>query len=243
MNVAGRPLQKTAPWPSGNGRGSYLSEGVRTWFWWKNPGVLDLPDPMTQRCEEAHPFETLASQSSQLHGPRGDTRSHLCSLERSTWYSTKRDHLTLPFPSSCPVRCARDREGYFADRLYKSMTGAGTDEETLIHVFVTRAEVRHTRLHSGGLRTLPSPPQLSLTKSFYQGPLYRKSKTDGFCLSRLCGRPCAMLLFCKHTTSAAAIFVTCGCRRHVTVCRRNSCCPPGSAVTFSSILRKTKQRP
>nr|KAF6404466.1 annexin A13 [Rousettus aegyptiacus] len=141
MNVAGRPLQKTAPWPSGNGRGSYLSEGVRTWFWWKNPGVLDLPDPMTQRCEEAHPFETLASQSSQLHGPRGDTRSHLCSLERSTWYSTKRDHLTLPFPSSCPVRCARDREGYFADRLYKSMTGAGTDEETLIHVFVTRAEV------------------------------------------------------------------------------------------------------
>ncbi|ELK08563.1 Annexin A13 [Pteropus alecto] len=39
------------------------------------------------------------------------------------------------------VRCARDQEGYFADRLYKSMTGAGTDEETLIHIFVTRAEV------------------------------------------------------------------------------------------------------
>ena len=38
------------------------------------------------------------------------------------------------------VRCARDREGYFADRLYKSMTGAGTDEETLIRIFVTRAE-------------------------------------------------------------------------------------------------------
>ncbi|KAF3822745.1 hypothetical protein GH733_008119 [Mirounga leonina] len=36
--------------------------------------------------------------------------------------------------------CARDPEGYFADRLYKSMKGAGTDEETLIHIIVTRAE-------------------------------------------------------------------------------------------------------
>jgi hypothetical protein len=47
------------------------------------------------------------------------------------------------------VRCARDREGYFADRLYKSMKGVGTDEETLIRIIVTRAEVRHT--HSKGV--------------------------------------------------------------------------------------------
>lgn len=40
------------------------------------------------------------------------------------------------------MRCARDQEGYFADRLYKSMKGTGTDEETLIHIIVTRAEVR-----------------------------------------------------------------------------------------------------
>lgn len=39
------------------------------------------------------------------------------------------------------VRCAQDKEGYFADRLYKSMKGVGTDEETLIHIVVTRAEV------------------------------------------------------------------------------------------------------
>ncbi|KAK2491814.1 hypothetical protein MC885_010156, partial [Smutsia gigantea] len=49
--------------------------------------------------------------------------------------------LTISFPSSCPVRCARDQEGYFAERLYKSMKGMGTDEETLIHIIVTRAEV------------------------------------------------------------------------------------------------------
>ncbi|XP_019486933.1 PREDICTED: annexin A13 [Hipposideros armiger] len=55
-------------------------------------------------------------------------------IEAETSGDLQKAYLTL-------VRCARDQEGYFADRLYKSMKGAGTDEETLIHIFVTRGEV------------------------------------------------------------------------------------------------------
>jgi len=35
----------------------------------------------------------------------------------------------------------KDRPEYFADRLYKSMKGAGTDDSTLIRVMVSRCEV------------------------------------------------------------------------------------------------------
>ncbi|XP_036293102.1 annexin A13 isoform X2 [Pipistrellus kuhlii] len=55
-------------------------------------------------------------------------------IEAETSGDLQKAYLTL-------VRCARDQEGYFAERLYKSMKGVGTDEETLIHIFVTRAEV------------------------------------------------------------------------------------------------------
>ena len=43
------------------------------------------------------------------------------------------------------MRCAQDLEGYFADLLYKSMKGMVKDEETLIRIIVTRAEVRYTQ--------------------------------------------------------------------------------------------------
>ncbi|XP_077620525.1 annexin A13 [Crocuta crocuta] len=55
-------------------------------------------------------------------------------IEAETSGDVQKAYLTL-------VRCARDHEGYFADRLYESMKGAGTEEETLIHIIVTRAEV------------------------------------------------------------------------------------------------------
>ncbi|XP_003408226.2 annexin A13 [Loxodonta africana] len=55
-------------------------------------------------------------------------------IEEETSGNLKKAYLTI-------VRCARDREGYFAECLYKSMEGTGTDEETLIRIILTRAEV------------------------------------------------------------------------------------------------------
>jgi len=39
------------------------------------------------------------------------------------------------------VQCARSKTDYFAQRLYRSMKGAGTDDPTLIRVIVSRCEV------------------------------------------------------------------------------------------------------
>ena len=53
--------------------------------------------------------------------------------------------LPLTTPSSSPgpslVMCVRSRPAYFAERLYQSMKGAGTDDETLVRVIVSRSEV------------------------------------------------------------------------------------------------------
>ncbi|KAL1282474.1 hypothetical protein QQF64_001277 [Cirrhinus molitorella] len=39
------------------------------------------------------------------------------------------------------VKCARSVPGYFADSLYSAMKGAGTDDQTLIRIMVSRSEV------------------------------------------------------------------------------------------------------
>lgn len=45
------------------------------------------------------------------------------------------------------VKYVKDREMYYADRLYNSMKGAGTDDCTLIRVIVTHSEVTDTHTH------------------------------------------------------------------------------------------------
>ena len=43
------------------------------------------------------------------------------------------------------VMSARNRPEYFADKLYKSMKGAGTNDSTLIRIVVSRSEVGNMR--------------------------------------------------------------------------------------------------
>lgn len=39
------------------------------------------------------------------------------------------------------VQCVKDKQAYFAELLYKSMKGAGTNETLLIRVIVSRCEI------------------------------------------------------------------------------------------------------
>ncbi|XP_042318171.1 annexin A13 isoform X2 [Sceloporus undulatus] len=55
-------------------------------------------------------------------------------IKSETSGDLKKAYLTI-------VSCAQDSQAYFATCLYNSMKGVGTDEETLIRILVTRAEI------------------------------------------------------------------------------------------------------
>lgn len=40
-----------------------------------------------------------------------------------------------------PVKCVNNRAAFFAEQLYKSMKGMGTDDRRLIRLIVTRSEI------------------------------------------------------------------------------------------------------
>lgn len=46
------------------------------------------------------------------------------------------------------VKCIKNRPAYFAERLYKSMKGLGTDDDTLIRVMVSRCEIDMLEIRS-----------------------------------------------------------------------------------------------
>jgi annexin A7/11 len=51
------------------------------------------------------------------------------------------------------VKCSRSRPQYFAERIYRSMKGMGTDDSTLIRCIVSRAEVDLVQIKQEFLRT------------------------------------------------------------------------------------------
>ncbi|KAM3928651.1 annexin A13 [Leptodactylus fuscus] len=74
-------------------------------------------------------------------------------IKSETSGDLKKAYLTI-------AQCTKDCQGYFAKKLYKAMKGAGTDEDTLIRILVTRAEI-----------------DLQTIKEKYQ-ELYKKSLAD-----------------------------------------------------------------
>ncbi|NXS98853.1 ANXA4 protein, partial [Jacana jacana] len=77
------------------------------------------------------------------------------------------------------VKCVRNKPAYFAERLYKSMKGLGTDDNTLIRVMVSRSEIDMLHIRREFL-TMYGKSLYSFIKGDCSGD-YRKV------LLRLCG--------------------------------------------------------
>lgn len=77
------------------------------------------------------------------------------------------------------VKCAISTPAYFAEKLNKSMTGAGTDETTLTRVMVSRGEIDMLDIRAE-------------YKTLYKRSLYKAINSDvsghyGDCLNMICG--------------------------------------------------------
>uniref|UniRef100_A0A8C1NXU2 Annexin n=1 Tax=Cyprinus carpio TaxID=7962 RepID=A0A8C1NXU2_CYPCA len=77
------------------------------------------------------------------------------------------------------VKCVMSTPAYFAEKIYKSMKGAGTDENTLTRVMVSRGEIDMLDIRAE-------------FKKLYQRSLYKEISSDvsgsyGDCLKMICG--------------------------------------------------------
>ncbi|XP_063780468.1 annexin A13 isoform X2 [Pseudophryne corroboree] len=93
-------------------------------------------------------------------------------IKSETSGDLKKAYLTI-------VQCIKDCQGYFAKKLYKAMKGAGTEEDVLIRILVTRSEI-----------------DLETIKQKYQ-ELYKKSLADAI-KSDTSGDFCKLLLALLH---------------------------------------------
>ncbi|XP_051551626.1 annexin A3a [Myxocyprinus asiaticus] len=77
------------------------------------------------------------------------------------------------------VKCVQNASAYFAEKLHKSMKGAGTDEKTLTRVMVSRAEIDMLDIRAE-------------YKKLYKCSLHKEISSDvsgnfGDCLKMICG--------------------------------------------------------
>ena len=78
---------------------------------------------------------------------------HVCTCKRERACVDQISITMLPIARA--VRVARNIPAYFAERLYKSMKGAGTNDQALIRAVVTRSEVS-TSVNTSLLRHIAS---------------------------------------------------------------------------------------